>query len=33
MLAKTARCAESAAYLRRILDRMLAAHAGERAAG
>jgi GMP synthase - Glutamine amidotransferase domain len=33
MLAKTARCADSAAYLRRILDRMLEAHAGERAAG
>ncbi|CAG5092392.1 Glutamine amidotransferase class-I [Thermobacillus xylanilyticus] len=33
MLAKTARCADSAAYLHKILDRMLAAHAGERAAG
>lgn len=33
MLAKTARCADSAAYLRRMLDRILAAHAAERAAG
>jgi GMP synthase-like glutamine amidotransferase len=32
MLAKQSRCADSAAYLRRILDRMLEGHAEERAA-